>query len=237
MSQSPHDRADGSEIKFISTIKRTASQSNSVFDEENSKGGPMALMKYSRSVWKLWPIPGESRIRLNCCGSAPELTEPLDRFVLVELIKLDMSIKAESGEIRSLETYLEVLAEKLPRSEVPIDLVMEEIQLRRELGEQPDCDKYRDRFPHLADMLSQLEHPVDVTATVSKRRKITELRSGTQIDDFLVIQELGRGAFAQVVLARQLSMHRLVALKVSGSGGDEPIALARLDHPNIVRVL
>lgn len=235
MSHSPHDRTDGNEIEFISTIKQTASQSNSAFDEKSSKtadGFDEVLEVCLEALARTGGVADPAEL----LQFGPELTEPLDRFVLVELIKLDMSIKAESGEIQSLETYLDVLAEKLPRSEVPIDLVMEEIQLRRELGEQPDREEYRDRFPHLVDMLRQLEHPVDVTATVGKRRQMTELQSGTQIDDFLVIQELGRGAFAQVVLARQLSMHRLVALKVSGSGGDEPIALARLDHPNIVRV-
>ena len=235
MSQSPHDRADGNENEFASTIQQTASQSNFAFDERNSKTAD-GFDEVLEACLEALANTGGVADPAELLKFRPELEEPLDRFVLVELIKLDMSIKAESGEIQSLETYLEALAEKLPRSEVPIDLVMEEIQLRREVGEQPDCDEYRDRFPHLAEMLSQLEQPVDVTATVSKRRQLTELRSGTQIDDFLVIQELGRGAFAQVVLARQLSMHRLVALKVSGSGGDEPLALARLDHPNIVRV-
>ncbi|MGN6544601.1 MAG: serine/threonine-protein kinase, partial [Aureliella sp.] len=47
---------------------------------------------------------------------------------------------------------------------------------------------------------------------------------------------LGRGSFASVYLARQISMQRLVALKVSQRGSDEPIALSQLDHPSIVRV-
>ena len=52
----------------------------------------------------------------------------------------------------------------------------------------------------------------------------------------MIIQTLGSGAFANVYLARQVSMSRLVALKVSKGTGDEPQALAQFDHPNIVRV-
>ena len=60
--------------------------------------------------------------------------------------------------------------------------------------------------------------------------------SGDRIDDFELLTQLGRGAFAQVFLARQVSMERLVALKISDHKGSEPQTLAQLDHPNIVRV-
>ena len=64
----------------------------------------------------------------------------------------------------------------------------------------------------------------------------SSFRPGSQIDDFEIIQMLGKGAFAEVYLARQMSMARLVALKISDGTGDEPQALAQFDHPNIVRV-
>ena len=56
------------------------------------------------------------------------------------------------------------------------------------------------------------------------------------IDDFDLLLLLGSGSFARVFLARQISLDRLVALKVSKSVGTEPRTLAQLDHPNIVRV-
>jgi len=68
------------------------------------------------------------------------------------------------------------------------------------------------------------------------------LPAGYQVDDFCIVAALGRGAFACVYLAQQLSMHRLVALKISiGLTSDaidfgESQTLARLDHPGIVRV-
>lgn len=59
---------------------------------------------------------------------------------------------------------------------------------------------------------------------------------GEELDDFLLVQLLGRGAFATVFLAWQRSMQRNVALKISAEAGHEPATLARLDHPHIVRV-
>lgn len=59
---------------------------------------------------------------------------------------------------------------------------------------------------------------------------------GGEIDDFLLVDELGRGAFATVYLAHQKSLHRAVALKVFTDPSREAQTLAQVDHPNIVRV-
>ncbi|WP_181064605.1 serine/threonine-protein kinase [Nocardia nova] len=63
-----------------------------------------------------------------------------------------------------------------------------------------------------------------------------DLEPGDRIDDFDLLLELGRGAFAQVFLARQRSLQRLVAVKISADHGTEPQTLAQLDHESIVRV-
>ena len=63
------------------------------------------------------------------------------------------------------------------------------------------------------------------------------LRIGEELAGFRLVLELGRGAFARVFLAEELSLgHRLVALKVSRAEGDEPLMLARLQHAHIVPV-
>ena len=160
------------------------------------------------------------------------------QFVLIELIKYDMAVSAESGQMRMIEAYVDALPNHLPIELVPIDLVMEEIQLRRDIGDTPKHAEYKSRFPKFDSMIAPLLGvSVAVTATVKKNRTAPpELDIGSQIDDFLIIQSLGSGAFAHVYLARQLSMHRLVALKVSRGTGDEPQALSQLDHVNIVRI-
>jgi serine/threonine protein kinase len=59
---------------------------------------------------------------------------------------------------------------------------------------------------------------------------------GARVDDFEVVKLLGRGAFGNVYLARQLSLDRLVALKISANRGSEGRTMARLEHRHIVQV-
>jgi serine/threonine protein kinase len=60
---------------------------------------------------------------------------------------------------------------------------------------------------------------------------------GDRVGDYDLLRELGCGGFARVFLARQVSLDRLVALKVSADVGHEARTLARLEHEHIVGVL
>lgn len=62
------------------------------------------------------------------------------------------------------------------------------------------------------------------------------LLPGAKVDDFEVVRLLGRGAFGHVYLARQVSLDRLVALKISANRGSEGRTMARLEHQHIVQV-
>jgi serine/threonine protein kinase len=59
---------------------------------------------------------------------------------------------------------------------------------------------------------------------------------GQRLDDFEILRELGAGSFATVFLARQISLDRHVALKVSANRGSEARTLASLEHDHIVQV-
>ncbi|MBF6262548.1 protein kinase [Nocardia farcinica] len=65
---------------------------------------------------------------------------------------------------------------------------------------------------------------------------LDRIRVGQRVDDFDLLTGLGSGAFARVFLARQRSMQRLVAVKISADHGTEAQTLAQLDHDYIVRV-
>ncbi|MET7768173.1 serine/threonine-protein kinase [Nocardia sp. NPDC005366] len=65
---------------------------------------------------------------------------------------------------------------------------------------------------------------------------LNRIEIGQRIDDFDLLTTLGSGAFARVFLARQRSLQRLVAVKISADHGTEPQTLAQLDHDYIVRV-
>ncbi|QEL17175.1 serine/threonine-protein kinase [Limnoglobus roseus] len=62
---------------------------------------------------------------------------------------------------------------------------------------------------------------------------------GRQVGDFNLLAKLGEGGLGTVYLARQVSLARLVALKVTDatvSGTGEGLALAGLEHEHIVKV-
>src|SRR6266702_301231 len=70
-------------------------------------------------------------------------------------------------------------------------------------------------------------------------------RAGQQLGNYRLLRQLGRGGFAEVYLGEHVYLKRRVALKVLHiSLEDEDVehflaeaqVLARLDHPNIVRV-
>ena len=67
-------------------------------------------------------------------------------------------------------------------------------------------------------------------AGLPRRSALDEIGIGVRIDDFDLLTDLGAGAFAGVFLARQRSLQRLVAVKISADHGTEPQTLAHLDH-------
>ncbi len=167
---------------------------------------------------------------------------PLDsrRFIAVELIKADLGAARAANIPRDLEFYWPRLATILPKSSLPFDLIVKEVNLRRSAGEVPDEADYQRRFPEFADTICKwfsgdLAGQTQVLDEPSSGG-IPELLIGSQLDDFRILRQLGKGAFASVYLARQESMQRLVALKAASSSSEEPQALSQLDHANIVRI-
>jgi serine/threonine protein kinase len=79
--------------------------------------------------------------------------------------------------------------------------------------------------------------PIPVAKPPMRRNtRPAALLPGQQIDDFEIIRMLGKGAFGNVYLARQISLDREVALKVSANQGSEGRTMARLEHAHIVQV-
>ncbi|WUI90695.1 protein kinase [Nocardia puris] len=76
----------------------------------------------------------------------------------------------------------------------------------------------------------------DETSGLRGADPLDRIEVGQRIDDFDLLTGLGSGAFARVFLARQRSLQRLVAVKISADHGTEPQTLAQLDHDYIVRV-
>ena len=180
----------------------------------------------------------------------PAQPPALRRLVLVELIKTDMEkrVKVEAADssiqptvsLKRLETYAVQFPElrEAATGEPPVDLIYEEYHVRRAAGESVAAKDYFQRFPKSQEGLRKLlgGEGASVSSALFPVRRIEQPRAGERVDDFELLNELGKGAFASVYLARQVSMQRLVALKISAEKGSEPQTLAQLDHPHIVRV-
>lgn len=174
----------------------------------------------------------------------------LRKLVLVELIKTDMEQRSKMGpadssnpapaSLKRLENYAAQFPElrEGATGEPPVDLIYEEYHVRRVVGENVSLKDYVQRFPNSQEGLRKLlgAEGVSISSALVPARRIEQPRPGEKIDDFELLSELGKGAFASVFLARQVSMQRLVALKISAEKGSEPQTLAQLDHPHIVRV-
>jgi serine/threonine protein kinase len=163
----------------------------------------------------------------------------LRRLTLIEVIKVDLEQRWQGLRFpKLLEEYLAEFPELAADGAVPCDLVYEEFHVRRQQGQDVTLGEYCDRFPTRADELRRLlavDAPTQSTVLVDAR-KMPSFEPGQTIDDFELLAPLGRGAFASVFRARQTSMHRIVALKISRDRSFEPQTLAQLEHPNIVRV-
>lgn len=201
---------------FVQTIQATYSQLESCLEEAR----------------KIVPVQTVEQL----FGILPNSSIESKRFVWSELIKLDMLAAHQKSITRSLDFYMRICQTWFISSDVPIDLILTEIQIRKQSDQHPTLDEYQRKFSRWADALAELDwearEPLPSLSVVG----LPELQNGQLIDDFRIVGCLGRGAFAQVYLARQESMQRLVALKISSQGSEEPQTLSQLDHPNIVRV-
>lgn len=75
-----------------------------------------------------------------------------------------------------------------------------------------------------------------VMRLIKEAAPVPKLVPGDTLGDFVIQKELGSGGMATVYLARQKSLGRDVALKVSLDAGLEARTMAPLDHDNIVKI-
>jgi eukaryotic-like serine/threonine-protein kinase len=121
-----------------------------------------------------------------------------------------------------------------------IDQAYEEYCNKLEAGDLVDTDEFCARYPAFQTSLRRLlqahqnlEENPDLLRNLSARWP----EPGESFLGYRLLTELGRGAFARVFLAQELSVGgRLVAIKLSLHDDREAETLGRLQHPNIVPI-
>ena len=178
----------------------------------------------------------------------------------------------QSGGRPRLEDYLAGATEP-ERTALLHDLIPLEVEYRYRGGEGPWAEAYLDQFPDLdpqwlASALRMLrlsamqgedghsKHPRGDLgpASVFPSPDQDALPPGDtsngdelRVPGYQILGELGRGGMGVVYRGRQVSLDRVVALKMVLAGGHggpeqwsrfqaEALAVARLDHPHIVRI-
>jgi serine/threonine protein kinase/Tfp pilus assembly protein PilF len=188
---------------------------------------------------------------------------PLYRDVLRELVRVELEYGWARGQARRLEEYQHLFPQLFQAPDDLQAIAFEEYRLRRQAGECPGPEEYRQRFgvdvrdwpvpQHLsngrrapANLLGGHELPASLPdvprpSPAEGRRShaiLTDLPEvGTEFLGFHLMAELGRGAFGRAYLARQGELaDRPVALKVSRDVLGESHTLAQLQHTNIIPI-
>jgi WD40 repeat protein len=178
-------------------------------------------------------------------GEEPDLAAYLARATddqanhLRTLVRLDIQHRRRRQLRIRVEDYLTRFTELNDDDEVLLDLIHAEFHQLVSQGDPITIEAYGKRFPRLRPMLS----------TLAPTPPLPDAGEGTppQVAGYEILGILGRGGMGVVWKARQMGLHRLVALKmiVGGqyAGSEERVrflaeaeAVASLAHPGIVQV-
>jgi serine/threonine-protein kinase len=181
-----------------------------------------------------------------------------DPHALLQHARAELRRRLLAGEPCRAETFFNAHPALASDLALAIELIREEVTVRRQLGQAPDCIELIGRFPQWHDWLAAL----DLAA-------VADSRAPAQLDDTVALapagtpgqapadipalggherfEEIGKGGMGVVYRARDLVLGRDVALKMIRpelvDGPDavrrfcrEARAAASLRHPNVVPI-
>ena len=222
------------------------------YDDETSSAAVLA--QQFAELWRESEPPDVFEFLANHNEAAPR--EQAD------VLLVDQNQRWLRGEACVLEAYFSGCPAVAANSELKLHLIREEFGYLQAAGQTPDVSQFIFRFPELRDKLVETLQPNAATfdtvnvsldrlgSTVLPAKSKTHTPhtvTGKEFGDYELLEKIAEGGMGVVYKARQLSLNRVVALKMIKSGefasGEdvqrfrtEAAASAQLDHPGIVPV-
>jgi len=165
----------------------------------------------ARQYWQLWQDGKATHLGLFLRGH-PWLTPEQ----LAEVLRVDQRQRWQQQQPVAAEEYLRLYPELAAHPEAALDLVYGEYLLREQAGETPSWQDYADRFPDLADGLRRQIELHEALGTSDRRTVRDEAPAVVlpTLPGYEVLERLGHGGMGVVYKARQLSLNRVVAVKM-----------------------
>ncbi len=221
---------------------------------------PEPLLSAFERAWQVGDTPPIQTLLERLPADYPP-TEPARRRLLEKMVKIDLeyrwrgSAPSTTDDLPArplLEDYLRCFPLLGSRDELPLELIGEEYRVRRTWGDRPKAESYYARFAGhdgLPSLLARID--AELAQKAVQTTLMTQPPRGTPSavipDGYELLGELGRGGMGVVYKARQVSLHRLVAIKMIRAGDEagpaelkrfhtEAEAAAGVQHPHVVQV-